>query len=106
MWPHLGEPARTWAAELTSASQPETHLPPSRTTAFCRNCLTNQTLVVNMLANYLPDENVSITFREKLANVRTRATPTSWRGYQHIVRRCTRATHQCVQRVSLQSMRH
>ncbi|EJT50267.1 hypothetical protein A1Q1_00461 [Trichosporon asahii var. asahii CBS 2479] len=37
-----------------------------------------------MLANYLPDENVSITFREKLANVRTRATPTSWRGYQHI----------------------
>lgn len=52
-------PGRLNALKLISASHPETHLPTSRTTAFCRNCLTNQTLVVNMLANYLPDESVS-----------------------------------------------
>ncbi|KAL1409816.1 hypothetical protein Q8F55_003813 [Vanrija albida] len=31
-------------------------LPPTSTNPFCRNCLTNQTLVMNLLSNYLPDE--------------------------------------------------
>ena len=88
--------------KLTSASQPETHLPPSCTTAFCRNCLTNQTLVVNMLANYLPDENVSCIILDQVADVRTRATQTSLRGYQRTARRCMRAIRPYAPRASLQ----
>jgi hypothetical protein len=35
------------------------HLPSSLAASpFCHICLTNQTLIMNMLANYLPDENV------------------------------------------------
>ena len=30
----------------------------SSTSPFCRSCLSNQTLIMNMLANYLPDDSV------------------------------------------------
>ncbi|AAW41163.1 conserved hypothetical protein [Cryptococcus deneoformans JEC21] len=41
------------------AQPSSSHLPTasSSTSPFCRNCLTNQTLVMNLLANYLPDED-------------------------------------------------
>jgi hypothetical protein len=48
---------------LASPGRPASNrLPPSaaapRFMPFCRNCLTNQTLVMNLLSNYLPDESV------------------------------------------------
>ncbi|KAK8850464.1 hypothetical protein IAR55_004382 [Kwoniella newhampshirensis] len=47
-------------ASFSLRAKPSTsHLPPasSSTSPFCHSCLANQTLIMNMLANYLPDDN-------------------------------------------------
>lgn len=91
-------------SELTPASQPDTHLPPSRTSPFCRDCLTNQTLVLNMLANYLPDEDVG--HRPLLqTDSRIRPMPTCLRSCRRTGRRCTLVTRPCALRASLRWMR-
>lgn len=45
----------------SSGTQPETSFPSVSTvkSPFCSSCSTNHTLVLNLLANYLPDEAVS-----------------------------------------------
>jgi hypothetical protein len=38
------------------------HIPSGKPTpdgTFCHDCLTNQTMIISLLANYLPDETVS-----------------------------------------------
>ena len=47
---------------MTLVARPSSsHLPStssSYTSPFCHSCLANQTLITNMLANYLPDDDV------------------------------------------------
>lgn len=47
---------------LTIGKPSSSRLPSTASSPFCRDCITNQTLVMNLLGNYLPDESVRSFF--------------------------------------------
>ncbi|WVR08586.1 hypothetical protein IAU60_005641 [Kwoniella sp. DSM 27419] len=57
--PAMHETAANERSFSLRATPSSSHLPSSSSSAspFCRGCLSNQTLIMNMLANYLPDDD-------------------------------------------------
>lgn len=107
-------------AETKLATPSSSHLPStsgSGRSLFCHSCLANQTLIMNMLANYLPDEDVSVrqhhlrgsrtakTERMNDAQIaRTLHSHLYMLHYPPTSTRCTRATRQYAPLVNLQSI--
>lgn len=68
---------------------------------FCRTCLTHQTLVTNLLSNYLADDGV----RPHHSRRTTRMTKRAWRSFLRTAPRWKSATPSCVPRARPRSKR-
>lgn len=76
---------------------------------FCHTCLTNQTLLMNMLSNYLPSSDVCYQypfFELFTSSSRTHSMKHVCLSCQHIPRRCRVAIHRYAVTASLQWTRN